>query len=149
MEENHGQKVCKGHRDLLERYFRLWLILTFCIAQCLQYYFHVTVIARNPKSLSALSSGKASYGARSILDQAVDYVDCAKLYPCMYQTPKASADFLYLSRNWLDSKSHINSQFSDWELSEKFDALDTGHFECFTDSPLHSRTCCINRGTKH
>ncbi|KOB76904.1 Uncharacterized protein OBRU01_04710 [Operophtera brumata] len=33
------------------------------------------VIARNPKSLSALSSGNASYGARSILDQAVDYVD--------------------------------------------------------------------------
>lgn len=50
----------------------------------------ITVIARNPKSLSALSSGNASYGARSIVDQAQDYMECAKLYPCMYQPPKAS-----------------------------------------------------------
>lgn len=50
--------------------------------------FVISVIARNPKSLSALSSGKASYGARSILDQADDYLNCAKLYPCMYQSPK-------------------------------------------------------------
>lgn len=46
------------------------------------------VIARNPRSLSALSSGNASYGARSTLDQAEDYMECAKLFPCMYQTPK-------------------------------------------------------------
>lgn len=51
------------------------------------------VIARNPKSLSALSSGKASYGARSILDQAEDYLKCAKLYPCMYQSPKVIFEF--------------------------------------------------------
>lgn len=50
---------------------------------------NVAVIARNPKSLSALSAGKASYGARSILDQAEDYLECAQLYPCMYQPPKA------------------------------------------------------------
>ncbi|CAB3236756.1 unnamed protein product [Arctia plantaginis] len=52
------------------------------------------VIARNPKSLSALSAGKASYGARSILDQAEDYLDCAKLYPCMYQPPKIIFEFM-------------------------------------------------------
>lgn len=52
------------------------------------------VIARNPKSLSALSSGKASYGARSILDQAEDYMRCAKLYPCMYQPPKVVFEFV-------------------------------------------------------
>lgn len=52
------------------------------------------VIARNPRSLSALSSGKASYGARSILDQADDYLDCAKLYPCMYQPPKVIFEFM-------------------------------------------------------
>ncbi|KAJ8727412.1 hypothetical protein PYW07_001531 [Mythimna separata] len=52
------------------------------------------VIARNPKSLSALSAGKASYGARSILDQAEDYLLCAKLYPCMYQPPKVIFEFM-------------------------------------------------------
>ncbi|XP_021200552.2 UPF0415 protein C7orf25 homolog [Helicoverpa armigera] len=52
------------------------------------------VIARNPKSLSALSAGKASYGARSILDQAEDYLECAKLYPCMYQPPKVIFEFM-------------------------------------------------------
>ncbi|XP_060801746.1 UPF0415 protein C7orf25 homolog [Amyelois transitella] len=52
------------------------------------------VIARNPKSLSALSAGKASYGARSILDQADDYLECAKLYPCMYQPPKVIFEFM-------------------------------------------------------
>ncbi|CAH0729306.1 unnamed protein product, partial [Brenthis ino] len=51
------------------------------------------VIARNPKSLSALSSGKASYGARSILDQAEDYLECASLYPCIYQSPKVVFEF--------------------------------------------------------
>ncbi|XP_035438246.2 UPF0415 protein C7orf25 homolog [Spodoptera frugiperda] len=52
------------------------------------------VIARNPKSLSALSAGKASYGARSILDQAEDYLECAKLYPCMYKPPKVIFEFM-------------------------------------------------------
>lgn len=52
------------------------------------------VIARNPKSLTALSTGKASYGARSILDQAEDYMECAKLYPCMYQTPMIIFEFM-------------------------------------------------------
>ncbi|CAH2105431.1 unnamed protein product [Euphydryas editha] len=52
------------------------------------------VIARNPKSLSALSSGKSSYGARSILDQAVDYLKCSKLYPCMYLSPKVVFEFV-------------------------------------------------------
>lgn len=52
------------------------------------------VIARNPKSLTALSTGKASYGARSILDQAEDYLECAKLYPCMYKPPKVIFEFM-------------------------------------------------------
>lgn len=60
----------------------------------LKHDLFVSVIARNPKSLSALSSGKASYGARSILDQAIDYVECAKLYPCMYQTPKVTTKIM-------------------------------------------------------
>ncbi|CAH2991568.1 unnamed protein product [Chilo suppressalis] len=51
------------------------------------------VIARNPKSLTALSTGKASYGARSILDQAEDYLECAQLYPCMYKPPKVIFEF--------------------------------------------------------
>ncbi|XP_045493814.1 UPF0415 protein C7orf25 homolog [Colias croceus] len=52
------------------------------------------VIARNPKSLSALSRGNASYGARSIIDQAEDYIECAQLYPCMYKPPKVIFEFV-------------------------------------------------------
>lgn len=46
------------------------------------------VIARNPKSVSLICMGNASYGVRSILDQAEEYLQCAKLYPCLFQTPK-------------------------------------------------------------
>ncbi|KAF7266907.1 hypothetical protein GWI33_019834 [Rhynchophorus ferrugineus] len=48
----------------------------------------IKVIARNPKSLSQIYMGNASFGVRSIVDQALEYVDCAKLYPCLFQTPK-------------------------------------------------------------
>ncbi|CAG9769458.1 unnamed protein product [Ceutorhynchus assimilis] len=46
------------------------------------------VIARNPKSLSQIYMGNASYGVRSIVDQAEEYIECAKLHPCLFQTPK-------------------------------------------------------------
>ncbi|CAH1173620.1 unnamed protein product [Phaedon cochleariae] len=46
------------------------------------------VIARNPKSVSQICMGNASYGVRSIIDQAEEYVRCASLYPCLFQTPK-------------------------------------------------------------
>lgn len=48
------------------------------------------VIARNPKSVSQICMGNASYGVRSIIDQAQDYVECAKLHPCLFQSPKVS-----------------------------------------------------------
>jgi hypothetical protein len=46
------------------------------------------VIARNPKSLSQICMGDASYGVRSVVDHAEDYVECAKLNPCLFQIPK-------------------------------------------------------------
>ncbi|KAI4458996.1 hypothetical protein MML48_6g00012850 [Holotrichia oblita] len=46
------------------------------------------VIARNPKSLSQICMGDSSYGVRSIFDQASEYIECAPLYPCLFQTPK-------------------------------------------------------------
>lgn len=45
------------------------------------------VVARNPKSLSQVSMGDASFGVRSVVDQAEEFVECAKLYPHMFQTP--------------------------------------------------------------
>lgn len=48
----------------------------------------IKVVARNPKSLSQIYMGNASYGVRSIVDQALEYIECAKLYPCLFQTPK-------------------------------------------------------------
>ncbi|XP_017781526.1 PREDICTED: UPF0415 protein C7orf25 homolog [Nicrophorus vespilloides] len=48
----------------------------------------IKVVARNPKSLSQICMGNAGYGVRSILDQAEEYLDCAQLYPCLFQTPQ-------------------------------------------------------------
>ncbi|XP_063909790.1 UPF0415 protein C7orf25 homolog [Zophobas morio] len=46
------------------------------------------VIARNPKSLSQICMGDASYGVRSVIDHAEDYLECAKLNPHLFQIPK-------------------------------------------------------------
>ncbi|KAB0801949.1 hypothetical protein PPYR_04135 [Photinus pyralis] len=48
----------------------------------------VKVIARNPKSLAQISAGDTGYGVRSIVDQAEDYLECAKQHPCLFRTPK-------------------------------------------------------------
>lgn len=48
----------------------------------------IKVIARNPKSLSQVCMGDASYGVKTILDQAEEYALCAQLHPCLFQIPK-------------------------------------------------------------
>lgn len=53
------------------------------------------VIARNPKSVSQICMGNGSYGVRSILDQGKEYIKCAKLYPCLFQTPQVKKLFLF------------------------------------------------------
>lgn len=50
----------------------------------------VKVIARNSKSLSEAFMGDTSFGVRSVVDQAQEFIDCAKLYPHMFQTPTVS-----------------------------------------------------------
>ncbi|XP_045446776.1 UPF0415 protein C7orf25 homolog [Melitaea cinxia] len=87
------------------------------------------VIARNPKSLSALSTGKSSYGARSILDQALDYLICAKLYPCMYLPPKVVFEFVSGIEKTLANKLKIMG------IIVKGTVLpDSKNFEDFDDS---------------
>lgn len=56
----------------------------------------VKVVARNPKSLSQISMGNASFGVRSVVDQAEEFVECAKLYPHMFQTPTV-CNFIFLA----------------------------------------------------
>lgn len=46
------------------------------------------VIARNPKSLSQICMGDASYGVRSVIDHAKDYLESAKINPCLFQIPQ-------------------------------------------------------------
>lgn len=59
------------------------------------------VVARNPKSLSQVSMGDASFGVRSVVDQAQEFVDCAKLYPHMFQTPTVGLKINYNFRDFL------------------------------------------------
>ena len=53
------------------------------------------VIARNPKSLSQICMGDASYGVRSVIDHAEDYLECAKLNPHLFQIPKVRNNFKF------------------------------------------------------
>ncbi|KAJ0178945.1 hypothetical protein K1T71_005720 [Dendrolimus kikuchii] len=99
------------------------------------------VIARNPKSLSALSAGKASYGARSILDQAEDYLECAKLYPCMYQPPKIVFEFMSGIEESLANKLKAAGIIVKGEILPDYRSvvdcdndLDSGEDESLTDS---------------
>lgn len=55
---------------------------------CNKGLFWYKVVARNPKSLSQISMGDASFGVKSILDQADEFVKCAELHPCLFQIPK-------------------------------------------------------------
>lgn len=48
----------------------------------------VKVIARNSKSVEDAVRGCVSMGARSVLDQAEDYLEASSLHFCMFQKPK-------------------------------------------------------------
>ncbi|XP_055585842.1 UPF0415 protein C7orf25 homolog [Uranotaenia lowii] len=48
----------------------------------------IKVIARNPKSLSDAVHGRTSYGSKSILEQAEEYVEAAESNPHMFQIPR-------------------------------------------------------------
>ncbi|XP_039961302.1 UPF0415 protein C7orf25 homolog isoform X2 [Bactrocera tryoni] len=48
----------------------------------------IKAIARNSKSLADAAKGEASYGARSILDQAEEFVDASAQHLCMFKPPK-------------------------------------------------------------
>lgn len=48
------------------------------------------VIARNPRSISQICMGNASYGVRSVLDQGKDYKRLAKRCRHLFQTPQVN-----------------------------------------------------------
>lgn len=48
----------------------------------------VKVIARNSKSVEDAARGCVSIGARSVIDQAEDYLEASELSFCMFQRPK-------------------------------------------------------------
>lgn len=54
------------------------------------------VVKRNPKSITQICMGNGNYGARSIFEQAEEYLECAKLNPCMFQSPKVRLLYQYL-----------------------------------------------------
>lgn len=53
----------------------------------------IKVIARNPKALSQLSMGEGEFGQRSIVDHAVEYLECAHQHPRLFRTPKVVFHF--------------------------------------------------------
>ncbi|CAL8118274.1 unnamed protein product [Orchesella dallaii] len=46
------------------------------------------ISARNPKSLALVASGGGGYGKKSIVDHAIDYMQCAEENPCLFKPPK-------------------------------------------------------------
>ncbi|XP_044736172.1 UPF0415 protein C7orf25 homolog [Chrysoperla carnea] len=56
-------------------------------------FIWIKVIARNSKSLLQAVEGDTSYGTKSIVDHADDFLECAKLYPVCFQNPKVIFHF--------------------------------------------------------
>ncbi|KAG5888793.1 hypothetical protein JTB14_007069 [Gonioctena quinquepunctata] len=81
------------------------------------------VIARNPKSLSQICMGNGGYGVKSIIDQAEEYVRCASLYPCLFQTPK----IIFIFTNGIGS--HIAAKLESYGITVRGERL--------SDSPLN------------
>ncbi|XP_058118329.1 UPF0415 protein C7orf25 homolog [Anopheles ziemanni] len=54
----------------------------------------IKVIARNPKSLSDAVYGRTSYGSKSILEQAQEYIQAASNFPYMFRPPTVIFRFL-------------------------------------------------------
>lgn len=48
----------------------------------------IKVIARNPKALKDIALGCSNYGAKSVIDQAIDYVQCAEMNQCLFRAPQ-------------------------------------------------------------
>ncbi|XP_076242081.1 UPF0415 protein C7orf25 homolog isoform X1 [Calliopsis andreniformis] len=55
----------------------------------------VKVIARNARALTLISMGNGEYGQKSVLDQAICYLQCAKCYPHLYRPPDVIFHFAY------------------------------------------------------
>lgn len=51
------------------------------------------IIARNPKALTLVSSGEGSYGQRSILDQAEEFIECSKQHLHYFKPPNVIFSF--------------------------------------------------------
>ncbi|XP_023169819.1 UPF0415 protein C7orf25 homolog [Drosophila hydei] len=62
----------------------------------------IKVIARNSKSIEDAAKGCVSFGARSVLDQASDYLEASELHFCMFQRPK----IVFYFSNKIDSSLH-------------------------------------------
>lgn len=55
----------------------------------------IKVIARNARALTMISMGNGEYGQKSVLDQAMSYLQCAKCYPHLYRPPDIIFHFAY------------------------------------------------------
>lgn len=51
------------------------------------------ISARNPKSLALVASGGGGYGKKSIVDHAMDYLQCSEENPCLFKPPKVVVIF--------------------------------------------------------
>uniref|UniRef100_A0A8D8RSE9 UPF0415 protein C7orf25 homolog n=2 Tax=Cacopsylla melanoneura TaxID=428564 RepID=A0A8D8RSE9_9HEMI len=133
----HGDQKCKICVDIVANKGQKW----------------IKVISRNPKALSQISLGAGEYGQRSVLDQAEEYVECARENFVMFEPPEVIFHFscgierqlanelikrcITISGDILESNTHItkedvgteSDEFSDEDLSseseESSDELDT------------------------
>ncbi|RZC34162.1 DUF1308 and/or Chorein N domain containing protein [Asbolus verrucosus] len=71
--------------------------------------------------------GDASYGVRSVIDQAEDYIESARLYPCLFQIPKVVFVFINGVGNNLATKIESfgikveGTRITDVDITEEID----------------------------
>ncbi|XP_050297157.1 UPF0415 protein C7orf25 homolog isoform X2 [Anthonomus grandis grandis] len=103
----------------------------------------IKVVARNPKSLSQIYMGNASYGVRSIVDQAREYVECAKTHPCLFQTPKVIFVFTNGIGNNLANKLEKNGIVVRGQRIEDYDILESESDSDFSTSEDENEDICL------
>ncbi|KAF5273415.1 hypothetical protein FQA39_LY07432 [Lamprigera yunnana] len=99
----------------------------------------IKVIARNPKSLTQISLGDTSYGVRSVLDQANEYLKCAELNPCYFQKPKiVFVFFAGISEELAEKLQSLGVTVNGTHITQEIDSKDfTTHSNTLTDNTRH------------
>ncbi|CAH0386342.1 unnamed protein product [Bemisia tabaci] len=104
----------------------------------------IKIKSRNPKAITQIATGDSSFGQKSMIDQAIEYLQCADQNPAMFQAPKICIHFAQGVEATLSNiLKNMNIDVSGNIISQQ---LDTGSsFDELTSTSIVSHTDLQNR----